>query len=145
VNILFLDSIDEEIFGGLENWVGMVAAHFVRQGHDVTVAGRPRSEFLRRIAHCHEKVNIFPIGLSGDFNPFTIARLKKLLEQRAVDILFVNFNKDIRLGGLAARWHGKTRVIWRVGLNITKNNIVHRFLTPRLVDGVITPSHALKR
>ncbi|UCE24616.1 MAG: glycosyltransferase family 4 protein [Candidatus Zixiibacteriota bacterium] len=145
MNILFFDSIDEDIFGGLENWVGMVASRFVRKGHNVTVAGRPNSEFLRRISQLDDKIDIFPVKISGDFNPVTIARIKKLLRERDIHIVFVNFNKDIRLAGLAARWYGRSRVVWRVGLNITKDNIVHRFLTPRLIDGVITPSHSLKR
>lgn len=144
MNILFFDSIDKDIFGGLENWIGMVASRFAAAGHIVTVAGRPGSEYLRRISDLDNRIKILPIDISGDFNPRTIARLKNYLRRNSIQIAVVNFNKDIRLAGLAAAWYGPTRVIWRVGLNITKNNLVHRLLTPRLLDGVITPSHALK-
>jgi len=145
MNILFFDSIDKDIFGGLENWIGMVASRFVGAGHNVIAAGRPESEFLRRISDLDKRVIVYPIDISGDFDPRTILRLRNLLKRHAIEIAVVNFNKDIRLVGLAAAWYGRTRVIWRVGLNITKNNIVHRALTPRLIDGVITPSHALKK
>ncbi|UCG62695.1 MAG: glycosyltransferase family 4 protein [Candidatus Zixiibacteriota bacterium] len=144
MNILFFDSIDKDIFGGLENWIGMVAAHLVRKGHQVAVAGRPGSQYLRRMAAIDDRIKILPVNISGDFNPITIAGIKRLLNDHDIDVVTVNFNKDIRLAGLAARWRGKTRVLWRVGMNITKNNFVHRNLTPRLIDGVITPSRSLK-
>ncbi len=145
MNILFFDSIDKNIFGGLENWIGMLATGFVSKGHNVTVAGRPESEFLRRLSELDDRINIHPVNISGDFNPITIAGVKSLLKKQDADIVFVNFNKDIRLAGLAARWYGKTRVVWGVGSNITKNNFIHRNLTPRLIDGVIVPSNSLKR
>ncbi len=145
MNILFFDSIDKDIFGGLENWIGMVASRFVQKGHDITVAGRPDSEFLRRIAALDSNIKVLPVRISGDFDPFVIQKIKRYLRRQRVDIVFVNFNKDIRLAGLAAGWYGKASVIWRVGLNITKDNFVHKYLTPRLIDGVITPSHSLKK
>ncbi|MEW6412293.1 MAG: glycosyltransferase family 4 protein [Candidatus Zixiibacteriota bacterium] len=145
MNILFFDSIDKDIFGGLENWIGMVASRFVQKGHDITVAGRPNSEFLRRIAALDPNIKVLPVRISGDFDPFVIQKIKRYLKQQAIDIVFVNFNKDIRLAGLAATLYGKAKVIWRVGLNITKDSLVHKMLTPRLIDGVITPSHSLKK
>ena len=62
-----------------------------------------------------------------------------------IDILTVNFNKDVRIGGLAARWAGSTKVFWRMGLDITGNGLMHRWLTPKLVDTVVVPSEALKQ
>ncbi len=145
MKILFFDSIDSDIFGGLENWIGIVASNFVERGHDITVAGRPDSEFLRRIAVLSDEIKLLPVKISGDFNPFTIKTIKNYLAENDIDIAIVNFNKDIRLAGLASGWHGRTRVVWRVGLDITRDKLIHKLLTPRLIDGVITPSHDLKR
>jgi glycosyltransferase involved in cell wall biosynthesis len=85
------------------------------------------------------------LNISGDFNPITINKIRKFLSAEAIDIVICDFNKDVRLGGLAARLYGKTKVLWRLGLDITKNSFVHRHLTPRLVDGVVVPSEGLKR
>ena len=145
MNILFLDSIEKETYGGMEKWIRLTAAGLSKRGHQVTVAGRPGSEFLRRVASTGHSIRILELDISGDFNPVTIARLKKFLSVNRIDVVTVNFNKDIRLGGLAARLEGSPRVIWSVGLDITKNNLLHRYLTPKLVDGVIVPSQALKR
>lgn len=144
MNILFLDSIEKETYGGMEEWIRLVANGLARTGHNITVVGRKNSEFLKRVGVGHENVKIKPISISGDFNPATIATLKNQLTAARADIVCVNFNKDVRLGGLAARWDGHCRVVWSVGLDITKDNLVHKLLTPKLVDGVIVPSESLK-
>ena len=144
MNILFLDSIDETTYGGMEEWDRLVASGLLARGHRVTIAGRRDSEFLRRIAASNSQLEQLPLRISGDFNPATITALHNFIEERRVDAVIVNFNKDLRLGGLAARWSGDTRVIWSVGLDITRDSIVHRWLTPKLADAVIVPSESLK-
>ena len=145
MNLLFLDSVDEGTFGGYENWIMLVAKYFAARGHQVTAVGRPGSEYLRRITAECDKIETIGLPISGDFNPLTIVRLRGIIAERRVDLMTVNFNKDVRLGGLAARWHGTTRVCWRIGLDITSDKWIHRWLSPKLVDGVIVPSQALKR
>jgi glycosyltransferase involved in cell wall biosynthesis len=145
MNLLFLDSIEKETYGGMEEWIRLSAAGLASKGHSITVAGRTGSEYLRRVSGDGNGLKTLGLRISGDFNPITIARLKKYLQVNDIDIITVNFNKDLRLGGLAARWTGKTRVVWSVGMDITRDNKVHRYLTPRLIDGVIVPSESLKK
>ncbi|MCB2201500.1 glycosyltransferase family 4 protein [bacterium] len=145
MNILCLDSIRSDTFGGYENWIRLAARWLVEHGHAVTVAGRPDSEYLRRLRAESDKIRILDLPLSGDFDPVTIRVLRNYLKQHRIDWMTVNFNKDVRIGGLAARWYGGTAVIWRMGLDITKDTFVHRHLTPKLVDGVFVPSEGLKR
>ena len=144
MNILFLDSIERDVFGGVENWIGFVTRGLMVRGHCVTVAGRAGSEFLRRTRLAEPGVTILELDISGDFNPVTITRIKKYIKAHQIEVVVANCNKALRLGGLAARWHGKTKVVWRAGIDLTRNNLVHRWLTPRLLDGIIVPSHALK-
>ncbi len=145
MNILFLNSIEKETYGGMEEWIRLAASGLTQRGHSVTAAGRAGSDYLRRMAETSTSVGILELDISGDFNPVTISKLRKFMSVHETDIVVVNFNKDIRLGGLAARWVDGPRVIWSVGLDISKDNLVHRYLTPRLIDGVIVPSQALKR
>jgi glycosyltransferase involved in cell wall biosynthesis len=144
MNVLFLDSIEKEVYGGMEEWIRLVASGLRERGLAVFVAGREDSEFMRRVHKADPQVCLFPLEISGDFNPITIAKLRKFLDSHSIDIIIVNFNKDIRLGGLAARMQGNTRVVWSVGLDITRKSIVHRVLTPKLIDGVVVPSQSLK-
>lgn len=145
MNLLFLDSIENDVYGGMEEWIRLVASGLVQRGHRVRVIGRPKSRFLERLERETHNVQIEPLDISGDFHPGTIARLKKLIRDDSVDAVVVNFNKDVRLGGLAARLDGGPRVIWSVGLDITRDSWIHRLLTPRLIDGVIVPSESLKQ
>lgn len=145
MNVLLLDSIEPHTYGGMEEWIRMVAGGLARRGHQITVASRPGSELLERVASEKNAVALLPLEISGDFDPGTIAHLKRYISDHDINLITVNFNKDVRLGGIAARLEGRPRVIWSVGLDITKDNLVHKLLTPRLVDGVIVPSEALKR
>ncbi len=144
MNILFLDSIDESTYGGMEEWIRLVASGLRTCGHNVTVAGRDGSEFLRRVSLSDPQLELLPLRISGDFNPATIATLHAFMRECLIDAVIVNFNKDLRLGGLAAKWSGQTRVIWSVGLDITRDTLIHRWLTPRLADAVMVPSESLK-
>jgi glycosyltransferase involved in cell wall biosynthesis len=144
MNLLFLDSIERDVFGGMEEWIRLVASGLRRRGHRTAVASRAASALFERIAASDPEVELVPLEISGDFNPMTIAAINRHLEREKTDVVIVNFNKDLRLGGLAAKWSGNARVVWSVGLDITKDNLIHRFLTPRLMDGAIVPSAALK-
>ena len=144
MNIAFLNSIEKEIYGGMEEWIRIAAVGLAKRNHNVTLIGRKDSYFLNRAGEPHKELKQLPLDISGDFNPSTISTIKNYLDDYSIDILTVNFNKDIRLGGLAARLQGRTKIIWSVGLNITKDAFIHKFLTPKLIDKVITPSQSLK-
>ena len=145
MNILFLDSIDKNTYGGMEEWIRLVGAGLHQKGHNVYVSGREDSKFLERVSADNPELELIPLNISGDFNPATIARIYSEIKLKQIDIILVNFNKDLRLGGLAAKLDKDCKVIWSVGLDITRNSLVHKVLTPRLVDGVIVPSEALKK
>ena len=144
MNILFLDSIDKEIYGGMEEWIRLVGAGLQMKGHNIYIAGRRESKFLERVSANNPEIEQIPLDISGDFNPITIAKLYSEIKSRQIEIVVVNFNKDVRLGGLAAKLKKDCKVIWSLGLDITKDSLVHKLLTPKLVDGVIAPSNALK-
>ncbi len=145
MKLLFLDSIEATIYGGMEEWIRLVASGLQGRHHHVTVAGRPKSVLFERITSTDREVELLPLDISGDFNPLTIAAIVRYIERNRTDLVIVNFNKDLRLGGLAAKLEGAAKVIWSAGLDITKDNLIHRFLTPKLMDGAIVPSESLKR
>ncbi len=144
MNLLFLNSIEVGTYGGMEDWIRLVASGLSQRGHNVTVSGRKNSEFLKRVSAGNTKLRIEELDISGDFNPFTVTAIKKYIDANSIDTVVVNFNKDLRLGGMAARWVGNVRVVWSLGLDITKDNLIHKMLSPKLFDGVIVPSHSLK-
>lgn len=144
MRIAFLNSIEAGTFGGMEHWIQLVSAGLLSRGHSIHLLGRPQSSFLDRVCRHVPEANRVSLRISGDFNPSTISKVKRLLSQQRIDVLCVNFNKDVRLGGIAARLNGNVKVVWSVGINITKDRFSHRLLTPRLIDRVIVPSQSLK-
>ena len=144
MHIAFLNSIEKETYGGMEEWIRLAAVGLANRGHRVTLIGRKDSYYLNRAGKPFENIETLELDISGDFNPATIAQIKSYLAKQNVDVITVNFNKDVRLGGLAARFNRATKVVWSVGLNITKDNFIHKLLTPKLVDKVIVPSQSLK-
>ncbi len=145
MNLLILDSIDTKTFGGYQNWICLISPELAKRGHKVIVVSRPNSEFFKRFDEHSIGMKIIELPISGDFNPFTISKLARIFKKENIDVVICDFNKDVRLGGLAARFSNQPKVVWHLGLNITKNNFVHRFLTPRLIDAAVVPSADLKR
>lgn len=145
MKLLFLNSIDSATYGGMEEWIRLVASGLSERGIGVHAAGRKGSEFLRRLSASTNEVETLGLNISGDFDPVTINRLRRYISEHEISAVIVNFNKDLRLGGLAARLNSPTRVIWSVGLDITKDNLAHKLLTPMLYNGVIVPSVSLKK
>lgn len=143
MNLLFLNSIESETYGGMEEWIRLVAGGLSARGHRTVAVGRRDSEFLRRVGA--SGVDTIAVDISGDFNPITVIQLRRILVERQIDCVCVNFNKDVRLGGMAARLVGSVPVVWSVGLDIAGQSWVHRRLTPQLIDSVIVPSESLKR
>ena len=101
MNILVLNSIHKEIWGGGEKWMTTTAAGLRDKGHQVTVAGRQDSQFLKKASELG--LAIFPVKIGGDFSLPVILKLAKFFKKYKIDIALVAFNKDVKLAGLAAR------------------------------------------
>ena len=113
------------------------------RGHRTAVIGRPESLFLRRIEQAG--IRTIPLALRSDFDPITIARLIRIFRKEPVDLLCVNLNKELRLGGIAARIAGVRAVVCRKGLPLVRDNAKFRATYRYLVDRIIVPSESLKR
>lgn len=145
MHVLFLNSVDRRTYGGMEEWIRLTASGLLERKCHVTVVGRTDAIWLERIRPNVPGASILELPIAGDLGPIVIGRLRRILAANHVDILVANFNKDVRLGGLAAQLHSATRVIWSPGLNLTGTTLAHRWLTPRLIDGVLVPSQSLKK
>ena len=142
-NILFINSIDSAVWGGLENWMELAGLGLARRGHHVWLAGRDDSQFLRRVS-THPEVTILPIDVGGDFNPVTVRQMAGIVRKHEIDLALCNFVKDVRLAGLARKLTGGFKIIWTPGVNLAKRSLSHRWLFAGFVDGVIVPSRHLR-
>jgi len=140
--ILFLNSIRENVWGGGENLIYNLATHLSRREHSIWIAGRKNSEFLNHFST--PEIHLLPLKIRGDFGPANILSLAKVLSKEKIDFIWVNFNKDLRLGGIAARLAGAVKVIWGMGVLLPGTNLVHRLTGKYLPDKIVVPSQNLK-
>jgi len=142
MNVLFLNSIGADVWGGGEKWMLVAATGLQARGHVVSFCGRPASVLLQRSAEAGLATH--PLAIRGDFGPGTLLRLRRILRRTAAHVVIANFNKDVRLAGLAARFGTGAVVLARNGLPILPDNWRYRLTYRRLVSGIITNTVAIK-
>ncbi len=113
-----------------------------RKGHLVYFFGRKKSFFLER---CSDSGFLtFPLEIKGDFGLINILKLTSFFISNQIDVIIANFNKDVRLAGIARRLAGKPVLLARNGLPILHNNWRYRLTYRYLVDSIITNTRAIK-
>jgi glycosyltransferase involved in cell wall biosynthesis len=142
MNILFLNSIGRNKFGGGEKWMVNAAKGLAERGHHVTLASRQDSRILGYAAE--KGVRTAVMEIHADLSPLKTLRIARYLKNESIDVLICNLNKDVRVAGLAARLQGKTAVLARHGMLLCSNKWKHRITLTRLADGIITNSTTIR-
>lgn len=143
MKIVFLNSMRPDEFGGGEKWMITAGVGLRERGHAVIMAGKPGGLFLHRATAAGLATR--PFDIRSDFSPATSLRFSRWLRGEQVDVLICNFNKDVRVGGLAARLARTPVVLARHGLVLNRNHWKYRLTIGLLTDGIITNSAAIKR
>jgi glycosyltransferase involved in cell wall biosynthesis len=143
LNILFLNSIEKKVWGGLEHWMEMCGLGLAGAGHNVFFAGRSGSQFQERMTQ-HQATTFFPLNIAGDFSPTTAIRLRELINDHQIDVVLCNFVKDVRMAGLARILGRDFTIICTPGVNLTRRSLSHRFLFSNWMDALIVPSRHLR-
>ena len=140
-NILFINSIT--IYGGGEVWMFTVMKELAERSYNVTLICKPDAEIIKYAKK--ESIEVLPIRIAGDFDPFTVSQLTKIYKKRKTDIVIANVGKDIRLAGLAAKCVSGVSVIalHQVDREL-KNNLRYRFTYNSLADMIVVNSFATK-
>lgn len=120
-----------------------IAQGLRHRGHQIYFSGRQNSLFLQRCTQA-DFISL-PLKIKGDFGPLNILKLTAFFNQHDIDIVVVNFNKDVRLGGIARKLAGTPVLVARNGLPIIANNWRYRLTYHHLVDSIITNSSAIKK
>lgn len=143
MNILFVNSIGRNKFGGGEKWMVTAAKSLADRGHNVTLASKKNSRLLHYATQKGVKTMVMEIR--SDFSPLKTLKVARYLKANHIDVLICNLNKDIRVAGLAARIAGNTAVLARHGMLLCSRKWKHRISLTRLCDGIITNSNTIKQ
>ncbi|MCG3118941.1 MAG: N-acetyl-alpha-D-glucosaminyl L-malate synthase [bacterium] len=142
MRILFINSI--QMFGGGEIWMLRALRALQERGHRVWLCCRPETEIGKRARA--QNIPVEFVEFSGDFNPRTIFQLARLMRREQIEVVLTNMDKELRLGGLAAKLAGVPVVIPRRGIDYPlKNRWRYRFAYNALATRIIANSLATKR
>jgi glycosyltransferase involved in cell wall biosynthesis len=125
-------------WGGVMTWMLRTAVGLEARGHRVWIVSHPRSPFTHAAS---SRVRIIPKRLGMDANPLAIAYLAALIKSRGISVVVTNIQKEVVIGGLAARLCGIPNVR-RVGSERDLNPRV-RWRQEHLVDHTIVPCDAV--
>ena len=143
MNALFVNSQKPDEFGGGEQWMITTGAGLRDRGHRVWIGGRPESRLLE--AAREAGLDVLPVPFHGDFDPSLTWMLRRFLLRNAIDVLVCNFNRDVRVAGLAGRL-ARTPAIF-ASHALDSINRKRRYTLPIrwLTDGVITNAESIRR
>lgn len=140
MNLLLVNSARPGLWGGGEKWFVEAAAWLRGRGHEATLVGRPDSRLLR--AAQDKKIPCIEFSFGGDFDPLAATRARGILRTLSPQAVLVNFNKEARQFGRAAR---KLRipVAARHGFPLLRNRIHHRRLYGSYITKLIVNSSTI--
>ena len=142
MNVLFINSIGKDKFGGGEKWMVNAAKGLTDRGHNVVLASKKNSRLLKYAAEKGVRTEV--ITIRSDFSPPATLRIASWMTQHETDVLICNLNKDVRVAGLAARLIGRSVVLARHGMLLCSKKWKHKISLTRLTDGIITNSETIK-
>jgi glycosyltransferase involved in cell wall biosynthesis len=140
MNVLFLNSC--RTWGGGEVSLTQIADSLMSRGHSVTVACRRGSALHHRMND--SAVNLVPMRFGGDFDPFTILALARLIVGRKIDVVCVHTEKELRVGGVASLLAGVPVIVSREVDFPLKDTFLNRLFYGRVASVVIANSFATK-
>ncbi len=141
MNILILNTFPA--WGGDEKWTINVGKGLQKRGHQVVISSPPGSETEKRALKSNLKIFSFHIG--PDIAFWKIPPFKKYLKTQEIDVLLCVQNRDVKIGGLAARLAGTPVIFARQGLDTMKRLFFHKIAFTKFVDGIITNTNSIKK
>jgi len=145
MNLLFMNPIEEEVWGGVERWMTTVAGAMKDRGHGVLVSGRPHSLWLDRARK--QGLDVLPVELKGDRNLREILIYARILTQHEIDLVCLKRKKFVRIGGLASRLcrrRPRPVVVCREGGSSIHNKLRYRLTHRWLLDRVLVPAWSIR-
>jgi len=142
MRLLFINSI--QMFGGGEIWMLRTMRALRERGHQVWLCCRLDTEIGKRAVA--QDIAVEFVSFGGDFDPRTIFKLARFMKRERIDAVLTNMDKELRLGGMAAKLAGVPVVIPRRGIDYPlKNRWRYRFAYNILATRIIANSQATKR
>ena len=101
MNILYVSS--KKSWGGVVNWMAKTATALEKRGHGVFIISHPNSRLTK---NSNPELKIIGKKLGPLFNPLMIFYIVRFIKKHKIDLLVTNIDKELGIGGLAAKISG---------------------------------------
>lgn len=142
MNILFINSISKNKWGGGEKWMVNAARGLSQRKHNVFLACKKDSILMERANNI--SIKTIAINIHSDFSPINTFKIKNCLYKNNINVLICNLNKDVRVAGLAGRLAKTPLILARHGIQLCGKKWRHKLTLLNLTDGIITNSKSIK-
>lgn len=143
MKICFFNSTNA--WGGGEKWHFDMALQLHNQSYNICFAANKNSELSKRLETTTIPFTTFTIGNLSFLNIFKLFALKKYFKKERITAVVMNLPSDIKAAGIAAKWAGVDRIIYRRGSAVPiKNSFLNRYLFGHILTDVIANSEATK-
>lgn len=143
LTIVFMNSIRKETWRGGEKWMVNAAAGLKERGHRVICIGKNDAVWLQKARL--RGLETLEMNIHADFDPVIITRLYFFFKKIKPSVICLNFEKDVRLGGIAAKLAGIKTIFVRKGLSLLYEKMRYRLAYKYIVKDIISPAYYIKK
>jgi glycosyltransferase involved in cell wall biosynthesis len=132
------------MWGGAEIWLMDIMHGLQDRGHQVSLICRPGT-ILEKNA-LFEGFDVTTLKMNSDFDIKAIFKIRKLLKEKKIQLISTNMDKELRIGGIAAKLAGNIAVVPSREVDYPlKNKLRYRFTYNYLADHIIANSFSTKK
>jgi len=91
IRILHISS--SRSWGGAEMAAVKLANNFALRGHEVIFAAHPKSRIIKELENTD--VDVIPISYIRHFDPITVVKLMKIINDRQIDVIHCHLSRDL--------------------------------------------------
>lgn len=134
-------------WGGGEFWHYLHAIALSNAGYNVLVITNQNSKLFDRLKD-NKEILLESISIKKlDFlNIIKLKKVKGIFIKHKVELVIFNDSTDVKVGSIAAKWAGISKIIYRRGLaNIIKKSALNKFIFNNLITDIIANSQETKK
>ena len=143
LKICFFNST--KIWGGGEKWHFDMATQLNKLGYDICFAANKKSKLAHHLKDTGISYQTFRIGNLSFLNICKLLLLRRYFRREKISMVVMNLPSDIKAAGIAAKWAGVNRIVYRRGSAVPiKDSYLNRYLFSRVLTDVIANSEATR-
>ena len=142
MNILLLNSIGRNKWGGGEKWMILAAEGLMARGHRVVIGCRKDSVLEQKANQMG--ISVAHVSICSDFSVSGGCDLLRLAKRERFNVIVGCQNRDVRIAGFISRWIGRPLILGRQGVQLIHRSFKYKWSFQKFCDGIITNTQTIK-